>query len=56
MHTTRTHLERLPTMDVETVSEVDEPMERKDRRAELVKKRKAKKEKIVAAKKKGMEK
>ncbi|CAL8234459.1 unnamed protein product [Boreogadus saida] len=43
-------------MDVETVSETDEPMDRKDRKAELVKKRKAKKERIVAAKKKGTKK
>ncbi|CAL8319577.1 unnamed protein product [Arctogadus glacialis] len=43
-------------MDVETVSETDEPMDQKERKAELVKKRKAKKEKIVAVKKKGMKK
>lgn len=43
----------LEEMDIETVSETDEPM---DRRAELAKKRKAKKERIVAAKKKGMKK
>ncbi|CAL8319573.1 unnamed protein product [Arctogadus glacialis] len=37
-------------MGVETVSETDEPMDRKERKAELVKKRKAKKERIVAKK------
>ncbi|CAL8275347.1 unnamed protein product [Arctogadus glacialis] len=41
-------------MDVETVSEADEPMDRKERKAELLKKRKAKKERIVVAKKKGL--
>ena len=38
---------------MDTVSETDEPM---DRKAELAKKRKAKKERIVAAKKKGTKK
>ena len=43
----------LEEMDMDTVSETDEPM---DRKAELAKKRKAKKERIVAAKKKGTKK
>ncbi|CAL8275351.1 unnamed protein product [Arctogadus glacialis] len=41
-------------MDVEAVSEADEPMDRKERKAELLVKRKAKKERTVVAKKKGL--